>query len=296
MMLGGFSLMSARKPYWSGSEIPGEITTPSQLSGSARNILVAALAERDGAALAEMAVLINVDLESGDIGAMYIPGETLVGENAVRYGRLSGAFNWGTENVPEGGAAALAECVSTAFMIPVDNYLVFDIKLIPDLTDRLGGVRATLGQDVALDDGTVLEKGDHIFGADEVRRYVIPDGGLDPAAQNIIRSGFMEGLVRAALGMPSREAVSVAKGIKNGLDTDISLRDHWKLSKSVFGKSSSHIEYFLLPGISVTDYGSSRLTVWSVRCTEAAALINERLRAHTEHVLAEDMSVPEITA
>ncbi|MBP1555307.1 MAG: hypothetical protein J6U30_04450, partial [Oscillospiraceae bacterium] len=77
MMLGGFSLMSARKPYWSGSVIPGEITTPSKLSGSARNVLVAAVTDSSGAALAEMAVLINVDLESGSVGAMYIPGETL---------------------------------------------------------------------------------------------------------------------------------------------------------------------------------------------------------------------------
>ena len=296
LVIGGLSLMSAGKPFWSGSVLPGEISTPSQLSDQTRYILVSGIDSSSGAALAEMSALIDLDLETGRVAVMYIPGDTLVGENAVRYGRLSGTFNWGTEAVPEGGAAALAECVSSSFVIPVDNYLIFDMALLPELTERLGGVRVTLPESIVLEDGSELEEGDHIFRVDDVCRYVIPDDSPDPASSEAIRAGFMEGVIRAVLGMPAKEALSLAKDNRNAIDTDISIRDHLNISGKVFGKSGEQIDYFTLPGTAVSGYGSDRLTVWSVRRAEAAALMNDRLRAHTDHILAEDISVPEIPA
>lgn len=296
LMLGGLSLISVARPYWSGSVLPGRISTPSSVSDKAVNILIAGIGEEDGAALAQNVMLLNLDMETGDAGIMYLPGCTLVGESCVRYGRLSGAYNWGTEDDPQGGARALAECVSDCFVIPVDRYFMFDMSLLPDMADRLGGVRVTLEEGVTLEDGTELEAGDHIFHVQDVYSYILPQPGDDSAELNAVRAGFMRGLISAILGMPAREALALAKDNRDSIDTDISVRDHIKLSKALFQKSGSQIDYFMVPGRSVSGYGNGRLPVWSVRRADAAALINDRIRAYTDHILAEDMSLPEIPA
>lgn len=296
LVLGGLSMLSARKPYWSGSELSGKISTPAPASRSARNILVAGVTETDGAALAEMVLLINLDLETGKAGIMYLPGNTLIGADEVRYGRLSGAVNWGTADEPDGGAAALADCLADCFVLPVDNYFLFDMDILPDITERLGGVRVSLENELIISETETLDAGDHIFHSGEVRDLILSTDAEDIETVNALRATFMEGIMRAVLGMPEKEVLALVKENKSSIDTDLSVREHKKLSPSLYEKSGSMIDYFTVPGKTVYGYGSSRLTVWSVRRAEAAALINDRLRAHTDHVLAEDMSVPEIPA
>ena len=292
LVLGGISLLSARRPYWSGAELPGRISTPSPASRSARNILVAGVEETDGAALAEMVLLINLDTETGKAGVMYLPGNTLVGADEVRYGRLSGALNWGTTDETGGGAAALADCIADCFVLPVDNYFLFDVSVLPDIAERLGGVRLSLENELQVSEEETMEAGEHIFHADDVKNYIIsPDISSDETV-SLLRAAFMEGMVKAFLGMPEKEAAALIKENKKSIDCDFSVREIRKLSDRLYEKSSSMIDYFVLPGRMVYGYGSSRLTVWSVRRAEAASLINDRMRAYTDHVLAEDMSLP----
>ncbi|MBR4827287.1 MAG: LCP family protein [Oscillospiraceae bacterium] len=296
LVLGGLSMLSARRPYWSGSELSGKISTPSPASRSARNILVAGVTESGGAALAEMVLLINLDLETGKAGVMYLPGNTLVGADEVKYGRLSGAVNWGTADETSGGAAALADCIADCFVLPVDNYYLFDMDILPQITERLGGVRVSLENELSISETETLEAGDHIFRTDDVKKYILSTDGTELETVNRLRATFMEGVIRAFLGMPEKEALALVKENKGSIDTDLSVREHKILSEALYEKSGSMIDYFTVPGRMVSGYGSYRLTVWSVRRAEAAALINDRLRAHTDHVLAEDMSVPEIPA
>ncbi len=294
LMAGGLSLIPGLRPFWSGAELPGRISTPEQMSDSALNILIAGVGNEDGAALAQNVMLMNLDLETGDAGIMYIPGCTLTGESTVKYGRISGAYNWGTSEFPQGGPEALASCVSDLFVIPVDRYFIFDMSLLPDMAERLGGVRVSLEEDAVLPDGTELEAGDHIFHVEDVRKYILPEPGDDTASLIAVRGGFMKGLISAVLGMPDREALSLFSERKDHIDTDISVMDHLRISKKVFQKSGSQIDYFILPGGTSGNYGTGRLTVWSVRRAEAADMINARLRSHTVHILAEDMPIPEI--
>ena len=296
LVLGGISLLSARRPYWSGAELPGRISTPSPASRSARNILVAGVEETDGAALAEMVLLINLDTETGKAGVMYLPGNTLVGADEVRYGRLSGALNWGTTDETGGGAAALADCIADCFVLPVDNYFLFDVSVLPDIAERLGGVKLSLENELQVSEEETMEAGEHIFHADDVKNYITsPDISSDETV-SLLRAAFMEGMVKAFLGMPEKEAAALIKENKKSIDCDLSVREIRKLSDRLYEKSGSMIDYFVLPGRMVYGYGSSRLTVWSVRRAEAASLINDRMRAYTDHVLAEDMSLPEIPA
>jgi len=294
LVAGGLSIISGYRPYWSGSELPDEISTPSSSYDSARTVMVAGIGNVDGAAIAQSVMIINADLETGSAGVMYLPGNTYVGEDRVKYGILGGAFNWGTAVFQEGGAPALADCLSGSLRLPVDNYVVFDMDALPGLCEKLGGVRVSLEDDAAFSDGNVLEAGEHIFRESDVRRYVLADGGADSSPVAYVRAAFMEGVVRAVMGMPSKEALALASENKMYLDSDITVSESRLLSKTFFERTSGQIDYFTVPGKTVSGAGSMKLTAWSVDRTAAAEEINSRMRAHTVWVLAEELSIPDI--
>lgn len=290
MILCSLFILLNSKLLWTGVIIPDEFRS----SDNSNSILISGVLNENGATLAEMITVINYDGEQ-QLGALYIPGITFVGEDTVRYGRINGAFNWGSK--PEGttGVSAVACCVNKLLCMPVDNYLTFDMKILPQVTDILEGINFSIESDLPFED-RILEAGELQFSSKEVLRYILSDSRENVSSVNYLRACFMEALIERICTLKTKELLSLLWQCRKGIDTDLTLREAISLSISSSNMHDCEIDWFLIPGFIRTGYGQENITVWSVDRRSAAEMINSVMKYNTDKILVEDLLIPELTA
>lgn len=290
---GGICLLSASRPLWSGTVIPEEYRQNGQTGTIPEKYLITGVMNENGAALAEIVIVLSVDKENGQLDALYLPGFMYVGEDKVRYGRLSGAFNWGTDVLTGGGTPSVAECIYSLLCIQTDHYLSFDMKFLPQVVDLLGGISFTVHEDLHFEDRT-LEAGGIEFGSKDVLRYILSDSRENVASVNALRAAFSESLLENLLNISSEKRLSLLFRCRNGTDTDLSVRELIELSEQLSGIGTQSFEFYIIPGSVCTGYGAENLSLWSVDRSAAAEVINSVFRKNTNKILEEDLIIPEL--
>ena len=291
---GSLAMLSKSRPLWSGTLIPDSCRKNDIDYSGITNIIICGIMNENGASLAEMTALISINETAHEIGIMYLPGITFVGEDKVKYGRLSGAFNWGTDSVPDGGAGALSECISTLFGQRVDHYLTFDMKVLPQVTDLLDGVQLEVAEELKFEDRT-LEAGQHEFGSKEVLRYILSDSRENVSSVSSIRQAFAEVVLNRLIKLPRTETWSLLLKCRNGIDTDLSVKEIIEMKRSFDEVADGSVSFFTIPGTVYTGYGTEKLSVWSVDRSAAIEMINTVLRKYNKKIIIEDLLIPELS-
>lgn len=293
MLVCGVLILSNSKLFWTGTVLP-EHDNSTGYSSNAKNIIITGILNEDGAALAEMITLVSFS-DVHHVGAMYIPGITYVGEDLVRYGRISGAFNWGMTSEESFGITAVADCINNSLCVPVDKYLTFDMGILPKVTEILGGVNFSIENDLAFED-RVLETGELEFGSKEVLRYILSESRQNVASVNYLRSCYFEALFRKICAMDSSELMLLIWKCRKSIDTDLTIKELFSLSEYINNDTDNALEWFLIPGEICTSFGQEKLTVWSVDRISAVEKINSTIKMNSDKILVEDLLIPELTA
>lgn len=251
-----------------------------------------------GAQRTDAIMLVHLDGDREHASVMSIPRDSWVSVPGHGEAKINASYSLG-------GPALLVQTIEQLTGVRVDHVAVADFDSFTELTDALGGVEITVGQDVYDSGGLgqlVVGKGTHLLdGAQALaytrQRYGLPGGDFDRVKrqQNWARAILSRAVSQGTLTDPGR-ATSFVQSVAGAVavDDNLGLADMVRLATELKGLRSGDVAFLTAPvaGTGWSPDGSQSI----VRLDhEALAPLAEAIATDdVTRYLAEDPDAPEV--
>ena len=251
-----------------------------------------------GAQRTDAIMLVHLDGDRQHASVMSIPRDSWVDVPGHGEAKINASYSYG-------GPALLVQTVEDLTGVRVDHVAVADFESFTELTDALGGVEITVGQDVYDSGGLgglVVGEGTHVLDGRQAlayarQRYGLPGGDFDRVKrqQNWARAILAKAVSQGTLTDPARAGrfvTTVAGSV--AVDDGLGLDDLVRLATSLKDLRSGDVAFFTAPVAG---------TGWSPDGTQSIVRLDRELLAPlTEAIatddvtryLAEDPDAPEL--
>lgn len=224
-----------------------------------KNLLL--LGRDNSSGLADVIILVSVNIEEKALTAIQIPRDTYVFLGEDSYKKINGAPSL------LGGEAELCKTLGEAAGIDIDGYISFDTRLIKDAVNALGGIELFVPADMDYDDpyqglSIHLKKGLQRLSGEEAVGFVRYRSGYVRAdigrmdAQKI----FLAAAARTAVEeISGADIFPLAKLTLKYVKTNLTLSSLTSLASSVKKATTENISFVTLPGEEIQ---SSKSGAW----------------------------------
>ncbi|MGP7960231.1 LCP family protein [Sanguibacter sp. A247] len=251
-----------------------------------------------GAQRTDAIMLVHVDGDREHASVMSIPRDAWVSIPGHEDAKINASYSLG-------GPALLVQTVEQLTGVRIDHVAIADFESFTELTDALGGVEVTVGQDVYDSGGLgqlVVGAGTHVLdGAQALayarQRYGLPGGDFDRVKrqQNWARAILAKAVSQGTLTDPGR-ATSFVSTVAGAIavDDNLGLADMVRLASELKELRAHDVVFFTAPvaGTGWSPDGSQSI----VRLDrEALAPLAEAIATDdVTRYLAEDPAAPEV--
>lgn len=243
--------------------------------------------ERESTRLTDTIMLAVLDKAAQSMSILQIPRDTYVGD-VTPTGKINAIYNRG-EDAEYHGLEGLSRRIYEMFRIPIDHYVLLDMKDFSTIIDSIGGIPMTVEEEMSYK-GVTVYPGEQVLDGEHAlvfvrTRNIYASGDLGRvSAQRVFLKAFAEKL--QSLGV--REIIQVLPSVMQAVDTDLSLVDLLTLYLSVGGMDLADLSMMMPPGEAAMVDGQS---VYGLYPEETAAMLNESFRPYGEEVDASQLDL-----
>lgn len=287
--------MGQLKPAQSGVE---ELV-PDELNGT-MNILVLGIdyssedaVQRDPIGQTDMILYVRVDGSNHSMMMLQIPRDTLVGEIGGKAGKINGIFSHSADT--ENRVNTLAQYITGAFGLPIDDYVTIDMDSLREIVDRFGGIEVYIPVSMEYG-GSRLERGWRNLDGNACEFFLrqrkdssaTPRGDIDRLAN---QQYFYSALFRRVRTATVKEIMKLTPVVQYYVNTSLNFIELVQLGMSVLTTPSSNITIGRLPVARGELYNGMDVMVCAK--AETAEFLNEYLRPASEPISASQIGTPD---
>lgn len=243
-------------------------------------------------------MIVSYDTKKQSVGMVSIPRDTAVERTWSSYKKINSAF-FGSS--PE----TFKEEIQHTFGIPVDYYVLVDLKGFIALVDELGGVDVYIPEDMDYDDPTPGEelhihytKGQHHLNGQQAMEVVRFRHNNDGSGYTDVGRSEMQRQVLLALAekMISWNSITKIQSFmelfQNYIKTDLSTSDMlYFATQGMKLDLSSDVTQGTLPGRGDGVYGKSSWA-YIFEAEEILPILNEQVNPYTRDLTEDDLNLP----
>lgn len=236
-----------------------------------------------GAQRTDAIMLVHLDGNREHASVMSIPRDSWVDVPGHGMAKINASYSYG-------GPALLVQTVEKLTGVRIDHVAIADFDSFTELTDALGGVEITVGQDVYDSGGLgglIVGKGTHVLDGKQAlayarQRYGLPGGDFDRVKrqQNWARAILTKAVSQGTLTDPAKATkfVRVVSG-SVAVDDGLGLDDLVRLATELKDLRSGDVAFFTAPVAG---------TGWSPDGTQSIVNLDRELLAPLAEAIATD--------
>lgn len=287
--------MGQLAPAQSGAED----LVPDELTGT-MNILVLGIdyssedaVERDPIGQTDMILYVRVDGSAHSMMMLQIPRDTLVGQIGGSAGKINGIFANSADT--ENRVNTLAQYITGAFGLPIDDYVTIDMDSLREIVDRFGGLEVYIPVSMEYA-GSRLEQGWRTLDGNACEFFLrqrkdasaTPRGDIDRLAN---QQYFYSALFRRVRTATVGDIIKLTPVVQYYVNTSLNFVELVQLGMSVLTIPSANITIGRLPVARGELYNGMDVMVCAK--AETAEFLNEYLRPASEPISASQIGTPD---
>lgn len=214
------------------------------------NVNLLVVGKDDVSDLADVVILLNIDLSNESVMFLQIPRDTYVNVGTGDYKKINGLSK------QLGGDVAMCKAVAETMGVHVDGYVSFDTSLVKTMVDALGGIEVCVPLDMDYDDpyqdiSIHLKKGRQLLNGDEAVGFIRYRSGYLRAdiaridAQKIFVSAFAQKLLDK---VTLKDGIQLLNLAAKYVRTDVKLCELLELGVSLRKIATENISFATMPG------------------------------------------------
>ncbi len=242
----------------------------------------------------DVIIIASFDCNNGKIAMCQIPRDTYAEFNGT-YGKINTAYKSfraaavraKSADPTKAALESFADMFSKSFNIPIDFYVLINLKGFKAVVDRIGGVDMYVPYDMHYEDPEQdlyihINKGQQTLMGNDAEGFVRYRSGYIMAdiargdAQKMFISAFIS-KVKSSISIPM--VAGVAKDVLPNLTTNMQLSDCIYFAKAALGVDLSNITMMTMPGV-----GNSKGTLYIMQRKAMLNIVNEYLNVYTKSI------------
>ncbi|QIK84279.1 LCP family protein [Sanguibacter sp. HDW7] len=251
-----------------------------------------------GAQRTDAIMLVHLDGDREHASVMSIPRDSWVDVPGHGMAKINASYSYG-------GPALLVQTVETLTGVRIDHVAIADFDSFTELTDALGGVEITVGQDVYDSGGLgglIVAKGTHVLDGKQAlayarQRYGLPGGDFDRVKrqQNWARAILTKAVSQGTLTDPAKATkfVTTVSG-SVAVDDGLGLDDLVRLATELKGLRSSDVAFLTAPVAGTGWSPDGKQSIVNLDLELLAPLTEAIATDDVTRYLAEDPDAPEL--
>lgn len=287
--------MGQLKPIQSEAEelVPDELTGTMNILALGIDYSSEDAVKRDPIGQTDMILYVRVDGSAHSMMMLQIPRDTLVGEIGGGAGKINGIFANSADT--KNRVNTLAQYITGAFGLPIDNYVTIDMDSLREIVDQFGGIEVYIPVSMEYA-GSRLEQGWHnldgyaceFFLRQRKDSSATPRGDIDRLTN---QQYFYSALFRRVRTATVKDIIKLTPVVQHYINTSLNVVELVQLGMSVLTIPSSNITIGRLPVARGELYNGMDVMVCAKQ--ETAEFLNEYLRPESEPISASQIGTPD---
>ena len=249
-----------------------------------------------GAQRTDAIMLVHLDGDREHASVMSIPRDSWVQIPGHGSAKINAAYSYG-------GPALLVQTVEQLTGVRIDHVAIADFDSFTELTDALGGVEITVGQDVyGPGDRLVVPAGTDVLDGEQAlayarQRYGLPGGDFDRVKrqQNWARAILTKAVSQGTLTDPTKATrfVTTVSG-SVAVDDGLGLTDLVGLATEIKDMRAGDVAFLTAPVLGTGWSPDGRQSIVNLDHESLAPLVEAIAKDDATRYLAEDPDAPEL--